>query len=94
MGTVRPCHMRCLREELREPRGQECWALVGSGGASWKMGPCLGRPPEQWAPWVWRLCQQRGLSAQALTGTFITHSCAVLGPTDCGKPIRLQEVES
>lgn len=30
----------------------------------------------------------------ALTGTFITHSCAVLGPTDCGKPIWLQEVSS
>lgn len=28
----------------------------------------------------------------ALKGTFITHSCAVLSPTDCGKPIWLQEV--
>lgn len=34
------------------------------------------------------------LSTPALTGTFITHSCAVLCPTDCGKPIWLQEVPS
>lgn len=54
------------------------------------MGPHLESPLKEWG--LWTLHQRRGLSAWALTGTFITHSCAVLGPTDCGKPISLQEV--
>lgn len=56
-----------------------------------------GGPQGGWVPWTLSAspasCHQ-GLSARAPTGTFITHSCAVLGPTDCGKPIWLQEVLS
>lgn len=75
---------------VRQGQGSWGWHLAGTtkktdngqgGLQDGRQGPCV--PP-----------QQQGLPALALTGTFITHSCAVLGPTDCGKPIWLQEVPS
>ena len=79
------------REESREPGGCEGWTLgegLLEGGLVWGGSQRSGRLGP------WRLHWQQGLLPQALTGTFITHSCAVLGPTDCGKPIWLQEVSS
>lgn len=96
-GRARGEQGKAVLDPSLSERRQESPEVVRAGPwgrTSERTGPRLGGCSQGGRCGPWRLCQQQGLSARALTGTFITHSCAVLGPTDCGKPIWLQEVPS
>jgi hypothetical protein len=58
--------------------------------ASGKMD--MARETLEWTVGTLSASLAAGPPGPALMGTFITHSCAV--PTDCGKPIWLQEALS